>query len=310
MMNIGIIGLGGVGEVLLQAFLKHPQTMVKYLYDANPDRLFTMSETYHIQSVDSYQDILVDPTIDVVYLAVPPKFHHAIALDIIKSGKHIFCEKPLANSLEEAQEIVTEVNRSNVKHVMNFPTIYRPAFLKFKEYLENNEIGELLEVTLQATFEEWPRSWQKNNWISSREQGGFVKEVFPHFIQIILSLFGEIDIEKSELIYPEDPALSELSITASGTANRIPLSFDAKVDPNLKEEISFTIKGSSGAVTLYNWRELFFGREPITLEVNDHLQLLIDAIVAHLEGQQSTVITFHDGLKIQKVLEDLIEKGS
>lgn len=94
MITIGIIGLGGVGEILLNSFENHPHTKVNYIYDTNHGRLQELADKYQIQSVSHYRDILAEKNVDLVYLAVPPKYHHSIALDIIRSGKK-FCVKNL-----------------------------------------------------------------------------------------------------------------------------------------------------------------------------------------------------------------------
>ena len=64
-------------------------------------------------------------------------------------------------------------------------------------------------------FPEWPRAWQKNDWVGGREQGGFVLEVGVHFIQQTLKLFGEIHNIQTRLEFPEDPALCETGIIAT-----------------------------------------------------------------------------------------------
>lgn len=142
--------------------------------------------------------------------------------------------------------MVNEVRKSKVKHAMNFPTIYRPAFITLQEYLYDNVLGTPEEIELNAVFSECPRSWQKNNWISTREQGGFIKEVIPHYIQMILRLFEDIKNLESNIIYPKDLFLAETAMKAFGQANNIPLFFEAKVDENEAEDISFSIKGKTG----------------------------------------------------------------
>jgi predicted dehydrogenase len=116
-----------------------------------------------------HKELLQHTDVDLVYVAVPPKYHHAIALDVIASGMHILCEKPLANSLGEAYEMLEQAQRAGIVHASN--------------YVSSGYVGQLRRVEIITHFHKWPREWQQNEWVGGREQGGFVLEVIPHFIQ-------------------------------------------------------------------------------------------------------------------------------
>lgn len=122
--NIGIIGAGLVGERLINAIIRHPSGSIQGIYDVNTERLEEIAEQYHISPVRSYHDLLEDPEVDVIYLAVPPKYHYAIASDIIQAGKHFLCEKPLANSEEKARQLYEGALKSDLVNAMYFPTVY------------------------------------------------------------------------------------------------------------------------------------------------------------------------------------------
>ncbi|MGP4072008.1 Gfo/Idh/MocA family protein [Piscibacillus sp. B03] len=91
--QVGIIGLGVVGERILKQLIEHPRFKVSGYCEPNKDRLEQIQKKYgEVQSYPSHSDLLKNDEIDLVYLAVPPKFHHEIALNIISHGKHILCE--------------------------------------------------------------------------------------------------------------------------------------------------------------------------------------------------------------------------
>ena len=87
-------------------------------------------------------------------MAVPPKFHHAIVMDVIRAKKHVLCEKPLANSLEEAKEMADAAKEAGIVHAMNFPLNYGQAATKFAELINENYIGK---ITTIATHDAFPR---------------------------------------------------------------------------------------------------------------------------------------------------------
>lgn len=311
--NIGIIGAGLVGERLINAIIRHPSGSIQGIYDVNTERLEEIAEQYHISPVRSYHDLLEDPEVDVIYLAVPPKYHYAIASDIIQAGKHFLCEKPLANSEEEARQMYEGALKSDLVNAMNFPTVYTSAFEKMERLLEEGFIGELLRIELKGMFTQWPRSWQQNEWIATKEQGGFVKEVFTHFIQIIQRFFGEITEIRSYIDYPQDGNRSEKGIIGIGQVNgHVPVLFNGLTDVGMKEELDFTIYGDRGTISLKNWRELWISTketslEQVSLEHNDHLVELLEELFKAVEGKDARVVTFKEGYEAQQVIDRLLK---
>ena len=184
-MNIGIIGAGVVAERIINASQNHSRSNINGIYDTDAERLKEITEKYNLKGTNSYEELLEDQDIDIIYLAVPPKYHYPIALDIFKSGKHFICEKPLANSTEEAKAMYKLSKEQNIVCAMNFPTMYSKAFEKIETLVKDNFLEDIVRVEFQGYFSQWPRHWQQNNWIATKEQGGFVREVVTHYIQII-----------------------------------------------------------------------------------------------------------------------------
>lgn len=310
-MNIGIIGAGVVAERIINASNKHPRANIKGIYDVDLNKLKEVTEKYNLQAVDSYNDLLQDEDIDIIYLAVPPKFHYPIAMDILKTDKHFICEKPLANSTDEAREMYSVAKDKAIVHGMNFPTIYINAYKKMEELLSEGFIGDLVRVEFQGYFTHWPRLWQQNHWISSREQGGFVREVVTHYIQMIQRLFGDIEDVSSFIEYPEDPTISETSIIARGTVKGVPVLINGVTDIGMEEELSFKIFGTKGSIFLKNWRELWISKkgealEKLDIKEENHLVGLLDNIFKAIDGEDAKIVDFEEGYKTHMIIEKLL----
>ncbi|WP_180954861.1 Gfo/Idh/MocA family protein [Bacillus sp. V3-13] len=313
-LRIGIIGLGAVGKRLLEQFAIHENVSVEMLCDTNPVLARETSEQYsNISWTTDYHDILKNGEIDWVYIAVPPKYHYEIVIDAIESGKHILCEKPLANSYEEAKEMYGKAQAAGIIHAMNFPTPYSAAFQVIKEKIKKKTAGEIKRIEVKGYFHEWPRPWQQNNWIASKEQGGFTREVFPHYLQIILQLFGKVTVEHANISFPADNGRSEQSMLAflkleDGT----PVLLDGVSDIAMEEKISFTIYGTKETISLLDWRILKVGGsgekpEDIPLESKNSLARLIDELVKAHNGKQAELVSFEQGFAVQEVLEKLLK---
>jgi predicted dehydrogenase len=308
-VKVGMIGVGGVGELLLKTFIESNLTSVVGIHDKNAERLNVLKDKYGVEIYDNAEKLLENEEVELVYIGVPPKFHHSIALEVMKAGKHVLCEKPLANSVEEAQELAEESQKRNQVYAMNFPTTYRRAFMEMERKVVDGDLGDIRKVEVQCYFKEWPRSWQQNAWINSREQGGFVKEVFPHFIQMIQRLFGNFELIHSWVEYPEDEQLCETGVVAIGRIerNRVPILLNGASALGQEEYLHFTVYGTEQTVSLVNWRDLWVttksGKEKIELTEVNQLEQLVENVVNAIKGEPATIVTFNQGYEVQKVLE-------
>jgi predicted dehydrogenase len=311
MLHIGIIGLGAIGQRLIKQFTEHSQVKVTAVCDQLESLATeTANRIGEVQAFTDYKYLIESPQVDLVYVAVPPKYHHQIVMDVLKVKKHVLCEKPLANSLEEAKEMAAAAERAGVIHAMNFPLNYGQAAAKFAELIRENYTGKLRRLQLTMHFPEWPRFWQKNEWVGGREQGGFVLEVGVHFIQQTLKLFGEIKNIQTRLELPDDTEKCETGIIATAElADGTPILIEGLSQIAGKEYIGFTAFGAEGILSLENWGELRGGKNGEELEEISFEEVtpnrLIDELVKAVNGEDSELYDFEAGNQAQKVLEEL-----
>ncbi|MBS4179281.1 Gfo/Idh/MocA family protein [Lederbergia citrea] len=312
-INIGIIGLGAVGERLLKQFTAHPETNVTAVSDVNVARLEEMKRDLpEASTYTDYRELLQDKLVDLVYVAVPPKFHHPIVVDVLKAGKHVLCEKPLANSLEEAKEMLELAETAGVVHAINFPLPYSNPVEVLEEKIRGGYIGNLKRVELTMQFPAWPREWQQNPWIAGREQGGFVREITPHYIQLMHQLFGAVKNIHTYIEYPENEAQCETGIIARmELENGVPILVDGLSGIGKKEEINFRMYGDKGVLSLLNWSVLtgsnLLEQENVEIERENARTGLIDELVKAISGERAKLVTFKEGFAVQEVLEKLLE---
>ena len=316
-IGVGIVGLGAIGEKMMQYFEDHPQTRVVAVCDTSAERAKKKVEELagKVEWYTDHNKLLENESVDLVYVAVPPAFHHKIALDVLASKKHIFCEKPLASTLDEAKEMLDKAIEAGVVHAMNFGLNYTRPVRTLSRLLQEGYIGALRRIDLSMRFPQWPRPWQQNPWINSRKEGGFVLEVGSHFIQLIDRFFGPITPVQSEVEFPNDPNLCEIGIIAQmKTKEGIPIVFNglsqcAGVE---EERIILTFYGTKGTISLHDWAHLKGGllREPIQeipLLEDDTPAWVIrtNNIVQAMNGREAELYDFKVGYEIQSILETL-----
>lgn len=191
--NVGIVGLGVVGQRLISEFKKSASIQIVALCDFNAEIVERTAQEYgDCHCFTDYRELLRLEEVDFIYVAVPPAVHYEVVMAAFQQNKHVLCEKPLANSEQEAEEMLTEAERSGLIHAMHFPLVYEKAFATIERKLKEGDFGEVRRITLKMHFDKWPRSWQQTKWINSRHQGGFIREISPHYLQMILHFFGQV----------------------------------------------------------------------------------------------------------------------
>ena len=311
--NVGIIGVGIVGERLIKSFNRNPRFRIIQITDKNPQRLEEMSQKYSLSSVKDYQEILDNPLVDMVYLAVPPKHHHSIGMKIIQSGKAFFCEKPLANSTQEARDMYTAAQEKGIIHGMNFPLPYSNAVKKAENLIKENYIGKLRRIELTGYFAEWPRHWQQTPWIDTKEQGGFTREVFTHYVQLIQSFYGNIFDIHSQIKYPSDENLSERELIATGClTNGVNVLINGLCDVGREDFLSLTLLGENGVIALRNWRNIWIAQKDEILkklpyDEEDTTAKLVMELAKALDGEPSLLVTFKEGYETHGTIEELLK---
>ena len=171
MLKVGVFGVGHLGKFHLNNWLEIENVKVVGIVDTDADMADEVAEKYGIKRFSS-ADKLIDAC-DIVDIVVPTQFHYELCIKAIRKGKHVFVEKPLANTLEEAKTIVNMVNEANVKFQVGHVERFNPAFLALKD-IEMHPM--FIEVHRLAQFN--PRGTEVS----------VVLDLMIHDIDIILSL--------------------------------------------------------------------------------------------------------------------------
>lgn len=311
-IGLGIIGLGAIGERLIPTFLKHDRTNIIGVFDVDSSRMSYIEDKFKLKPYETYESLINDDQVDMIYVAVPPQFHHEITLKCFQASKHIFCEKPLAGTVEEAKEMADLSEKYDLVNGMNFPLYYGFAYDQIKSIVEKKTLGQIKRIELTGRFPIWPRAWQQNKWIDTREEGGFTREVFTHFVQLIHDSFGLIENINAYPQYSSDPSRAEVGLLAMGEIGPIKVMFNGMTGVDLIEDLNLSIYGENGRVEVVNWRDLYITlnsgkRELIEAgDVNPTYEL-IDALYLAIDGKNSPLVSFKAGYETTKVIETLLK---
>lgn len=146
--GLGVIGCG----TFCDAYLRNLGPVFKNIRpigcaDLNKEAAKSAAERWGIPKVYTTEEMLADPEVDIVLILTNPGSHYSLTMQALKAGKHVYCEKPLATSLELATEIV-EFAAEKGLYVGSAPdTFLSPEFQTVKKLIDDGEIGKVINVT-------------------------------------------------------------------------------------------------------------------------------------------------------------------
>lgn len=118
--------------------------------DVSLERATELAATHNVEKVfDTLEPILEDPDIDIVYISTPHNLHAVHTREAAKAGKHVFCEKPMALTVPEAEQMIEDCEKNNVKLGVSFPERYHPAHIEARRYSQSGDAGNIEVVHAQ-----------------------------------------------------------------------------------------------------------------------------------------------------------------
>jgi predicted dehydrogenase len=320
-LRVGVVGLGYWGPNLARNFHGLPDADLVWCCDASEqarERVAPMVPGTRM--TDRLEDLLEDDTLDAIVLATPVPSHAELAVRVLEAGKHCFVEKPLAQSVADAERAVAAAESSGRTLMVGHLLEYHPGVRKLKELADSGELGDIHYIY-----------GNRLNLGKLRADENALWSLGAHDISVLLHLVGEEPFEVSargeSYLQPgiEDVVFCFLRFP-SGIAAHLHLSW---LDPH--KERRFTIVGSKrmatfddmaieGKLTVYDKGfdektgsygeyitrsgDIFSPRidnsEPLRLECEHFLESIREGKAPRSDG--------HSGLRVVKVLERLQEE--
>lgn len=180
-VKIGLIGTGEIGRVHAEAWSRIDGTELSIAALIQPEAEERFSEQYGARLYPSLETLLADEAIAAVDICLPNDLHCQYTLKAFEAGKHVFCEKPIALSLEEADAMIEASRRAGrflmIGHVLRF----WPEYVKAKEAIDAGEVGEPLAMSARRMVSllagtQGDRGWRHD----ARRSGGAVLDMQVH----------------------------------------------------------------------------------------------------------------------------------
>jgi predicted dehydrogenase len=141
-VRVAALGLGYWGPNIARAWSGLEETQLAWLCDLDEGRLERHARAFQeARTTTSFDEVLADETVEAVSVATSAPTHAALALKAIEAGKHVFVEKPLALTSEDARAMATAADRAGVLLVVGHLLVHHPGVAKLKELVDSGELG-------------------------------------------------------------------------------------------------------------------------------------------------------------------------
>ncbi len=188
-VGVGLVGAGAFGRFCLDAFAEMPEVALVAVADTDEARAQSAATKHGITPYASLDALLTDSRVEIVALNIPPYLHAEAAIQVARAGKHIFGEKPLTMTLPEADALLAEVERANVRLTVDYVMRHNAYWDAAARLRRDGVLGKLLHMDLAnhaAGLDLAPTHWF---WDASKS-GGIWIEHGVHFFDAFAWVAG------------------------------------------------------------------------------------------------------------------------
>jgi UDP-N-acetylglucosamine 3-dehydrogenase len=196
-IKVGVIGCGSIARRRhLVEFDANPHASIVAVCDKIESRAKESAEQYNAQAFTDYKDLLANADVDVISVCLPNYLHAEVSIAALKAGKHVLCEKPMATSVEEAENMIRAAEENGrtlmIAHNQRFVSSHQKA----KQLIDSGELGKI--YSFRTTFgHPGPERWSidgRNSWFFEKDQAfiGALGDLGVHKSDLIRYLLGEI----------------------------------------------------------------------------------------------------------------------
>ena len=335
MFKVGIIGCGKIAQIRhIPEYAANPEVELAGFYDINTERTKELAEKYNGTAYSSYQELLEDETIDAVSICSANQTHATITIDALRAGKHVLCEKPMAITLEECEEMVQAARETGKFLMIGHNQRLAKAHAKAKELLNEGIIGDI--ISFRTTFgHSGPETWSidpgKNVWFFDKKLArlGAMGDLGIHKTDLIQFLTGQkvsevvakvVTLDKRDaagnLIVVDDNAFCTYTME-----NGIVGTMTASWTFYGEEDNSTILYGTEGIMRIYDdpnysikivtkkQEEIFYNIDQIQTNDNQTASGVIDLFVSSLVENKEPEISGEEALAAMKAIFACVESS-
>lgn len=333
MIRVALIGLGGISGAHIRAYLAFPERCrITVMCDIAPEKAHKRAAEFGIdcEVVNDHHLLLNRDDIDLIDICTPPYVHAEIAIDCLRAGFNVLCEKPMAASLEECDRMIAAAKESGKLLSSVAQNRFRTPIAAFKRVLDSGEAGEIKHFNVNSF---WWRDhcyydmWWRGTW--EKEGGGCTLNHAVHHIDMLGWMLGEPDEVQSVMtnVSHDNAEVEDLSVSvmrfgralATVTASVVHHGEEQSLTAqcaNAAISVPYAVHASKGRPNGFPepWDEL---EQKITGIYDSQLSLKheghegqIDNVLSCLENGNTPAVTGEDGRRTIEIISTIYKSGS
>ncbi len=191
-LGVAIAGCGSItAERHAPEYFDNGNAKIIGFYDKNYSRAKEFANKYNTKAYESYEDLLSDSKVMAVSICTPNFLHAEYSIKAMEKGKDVLCEKPMATSLDEAQDMIRSEKANNRILMVGHNQRLIKAHIKAKELIDNDVIGKVISIQTSFTHagpETWSVDKGNETWFFDRKKASF-------------GVMGDLGVHKADLVY-------------------------------------------------------------------------------------------------------------
>ena len=196
-LRVGMIGLGGIAtRAHLPALASRHDVAIQAGAEIDTYQADRTQQRFGIPKIyAAYQEMLEQEQLDAVYVCLPNALHYQAASAALHRGLHVYCEKPMGLSAQEAEDLAKQAERAGLVLMPGYHLRFHEHFLRARQLLEDRRLGKILQVQASAVAPGPYRGWDpKSDWSFDPRSGGPLYDWGSHLLDLLMYITN-LDIE-------------------------------------------------------------------------------------------------------------------
>jgi|YelNatPaOPRAMG01_1025707.scaffolds.fasta_scaffold61827_2 predicted dehydrogenase len=194
-VKVGVVGCGQIAkEAHIPNYVMNPKAMLTAICDVDEQAAKALCEKYGVKHFfTNYEELFESNYVQAVSVCVPTHLHSKVVKAAAEHGIHVLCEKPIASTLKEADEILDAVSKSKIKFTVGYNRRFLPNHILMKKYLEEGRIGKpILARASTITMGPYQPQIEVSKYADeAKKRVGCLFDSGAHLVDLMLWLFGK-----------------------------------------------------------------------------------------------------------------------
>lgn len=259
-IRLGIIGVGNVAQWQHLPWLRKSPALfrVSAVFDAHQARANDIASEFGARVTASTADLVNDPRVDAVLICTPPEFHASMAAAALTARKHVLCEKPLAQTIDEADLLWKCARRAHgLVAMVNFTLRCRPEFQLAAEIIRQGVLGEIYQVWGSISQGKWftasgrPSGERADATPWKYDRGGVLLDLAPHLIDLVRWWLGDIRAVQAwtkRLRGKDEPTVAACGVNLAMQSGAMVQLLCSRLATGAKEQTLLEMNGAQGSL--------------------------------------------------------------